>query len=50
MRRRTAAGAAGPEIVTFGESANADVRIAGSSFAGTGSSFELRRRGCRGPS
>jgi UDP-N-acetylmuramate--alanine ligase len=33
--------AAGPRIVTFGESATADVRIADASFAGTGSTFSL---------
>jgi UDP-N-acetylmuramate--alanine ligase len=49
IRRRTAAGAAGPEIITFGTSANADVRIVGASVAGTGSSFELRWRDSPGP-
>jgi UDP-N-acetylmuramate--alanine ligase len=49
IRRRTAAGATGPEIITFGTSANADVRIVGASVAGTGSSFELRWQGSPGP-
>ena len=49
IRRRTAAGAAGPEIITFGTSANADVRIVGARVAGTGSSFELRWRDSPGP-
>ena len=49
IRRRTAAGAAGPEVITFGTSANADVRIVGASTAGTGSSFELRWQGSSGP-
>jgi UDP-N-acetylmuramate--alanine ligase len=49
IRRRTAAGAAGPEIITFGTSANADVRILGASVAGTASSFELRWQGSPGP-
>jgi UDP-N-acetylmuramate--alanine ligase len=49
IRQRTAAGAAGPEIITFGTSANADVRIVGASVAGTGSSFELRWQGSGGP-
>jgi UDP-N-acetylmuramate--alanine ligase len=49
IRRRTADGMAGPEIITFGTSANADVRIIGANVAGTGSSFELRWQGSTGP-
>jgi UDP-N-acetylmuramate--alanine ligase len=33
------------EIITFGESPQADVRIVGSTLAGSGSSFELQRGG-----
>ena len=34
-----------PEIITFGQAADADVRISGATFAGTGSSFRLSRGG-----
>ena len=45
VRRR----AGHPEIVTFGQAADADVRITGAAFAGTGSSFRLTRAGVGGP-
>jgi UDP-N-acetylmuramate--alanine ligase len=38
-----------PEIVTFGQAVDADVRITGATFAGTGSSFRLTREGVGGP-
>ena len=38
-----------PEIITFGQAADADVRISGATFAGTGSSFRLIRDGVGGP-
>jgi len=38
-----------PEIVTFGQAEDADVRIVGATFAGTGSSFRLTRAGVGGP-
>ena len=41
VRQRTAAGSTGPEIMTFGTSQQADVRIRGIHLVGTGSSFEL---------
>ena len=41
LRRRTAAGSTGPEIMTFGTSQQADVQIKGIHLVGTGSSFEL---------
>jgi UDP-N-acetylmuramate--alanine ligase len=41
VRRRTAAGSIGPEIMTFGTSQQADVQIRGIRLVGTGSSFEL---------
>src|SRR4051794_30944133 len=49
--RRRALHAAGtvPEIVTFGQAVDADVRITGATFAGTGSSFRLTRGGVGGP-
>ena len=37
------------QVLTFGESADADVRISGASYAGTGSSFRLTRDGTGGP-
>jgi UDP-N-acetylmuramate--alanine ligase len=40
-----AAGSADIEIITFGESPQADVRIVGPTLAGSGSSFELHRGG-----
>jgi UDP-N-acetylmuramate--alanine ligase len=49
MRQRTVAGSPGPEIITFGTSGDADVRIVGASVAGTGSSFELRWKSSGGP-
>src|SRR4029077_4655838 len=42
IRQRAAAGLPVPEIMTFGTSPDADVRIAGANLAGTGSRFELR--------
>ena len=47
--RRRAASAGGPEILTFGQAADADVRITGATYAGTGSSFRLTRDGVGGP-
>jgi UDP-N-acetylmuramate--alanine ligase len=41
VRRRIAAGSPGPEVMTFGASDAADVRIKNVELAGTGSSFEL---------
>ncbi|MGI3779853.1 MAG: UDP-N-acetylmuramate--L-alanine ligase [Janthinobacterium lividum] len=38
-----------PEVVTFGQAEDADVRITGATFAGTGSSFRLTRDGVGGP-
>ena len=49
VRQRMAAGLPGPEILTFGTSAEADVQITGTRLAGTGSSFELARAGHAGP-
>jgi UDP-N-acetylmuramate--alanine ligase len=49
VRRELANGNSTVEIVTFGESEAADVRISGSVFAGTGSSFELRKAETGGP-
>jgi UDP-N-acetylmuramate--alanine ligase len=37
------------QVVTFGVDPGADVRISGTAFAGTGSSFSLRRNGRGGP-
>ena len=48
VRRRTAAGSTGPEIMTFGTSQQADVQIKGIHLVGTGSSFELDWAGHRG--
>jgi UDP-N-acetylmuramate--alanine ligase len=45
VRRRPGA----PAIVTFGQAVDADVRITGATFAGTGSSFRLSRDGVGGP-
>jgi UDP-N-acetylmuramate--alanine ligase len=42
IRQRAAAGLPGPEVMTFGMSQDADVRIVSANLAGTGSSFELR--------
>jgi UDP-N-acetylmuramate--alanine ligase len=41
VRQQIAAGSPGPEIVTFGTSADADVQIIGTRLAGTGSAFTL---------
>nr|WP_232531357.1 UDP-N-acetylmuramate--L-alanine ligase [Microlunatus antarcticus] len=50
VRRRALDGAGHvPEIVTFGLDADADVRITGATYAGTGSSFRLGRDGTGGP-
>ena len=50
VRRRALDGSARvPEIVTFGQAADADVRITGATFAGTGSSFRLTRDDVGGP-
>ncbi|HKH55321.1 MAG TPA: UDP-N-acetylmuramate--L-alanine ligase [Propionibacteriaceae bacterium] len=49
VRREVANGNSTVEIVTFGESEAADVRISGGVFAGTGSSFELRKAQTGGP-
>jgi UDP-N-acetylmuramate--alanine ligase len=49
VRRQIAAGSPGPEIVTFGESDEADVHIMGIRLAGTGSTFKLGWAGHVGP-
>jgi UDP-N-acetylmuramate--alanine ligase len=50
VRRRGLDGSASvPEIVTFGQAVDADVRIVGATYAGTGSSFRLARDGVGGP-
>ena len=41
MRRRARATPGGPEVVTFGQAVDADVRVSGATYAGTGSSFRL---------
>jgi len=41
VRQRSAAGLAAPDVMSFGTSGDADVRIVGASLAGTGSTFEL---------
>jgi UDP-N-acetylmuramate--alanine ligase len=41
VRQRTSAGLPGPEVMTFGTSEVADVRIVDASLAGTGSTFQL---------
>ena len=41
VRQRTSAGLRGPQVVTFGTSEGADVRILDASLAGTGSTFQL---------
>jgi UDP-N-acetylmuramate--alanine ligase len=38
-----------PEVVTFGQAVDADVRVTGATYAGTGSSFRLSRDGVGGP-
>ena len=38
-----------PEVITFGQAVDADVRIVGATFVGTGSSFRLGRDGVGGP-
>jgi len=50
VRRRGLDGSGrAPHIVTFGEAADADVRVVGATYAGTGSSFRLTRDGVGGP-
>jgi len=49
IRQRAAAGLPVPEIMTFGTSRDADVRIVGADLAGTGSRFELRWDDDAGP-
>jgi UDP-N-acetylmuramate--alanine ligase len=49
VRDRVAATGADLAVITFGESPTADIQIAETSFAGTGSSFTLRRGGVVGP-
>ncbi len=49
VRNEMANGDSSVDIVTFGESEAADVRISGSIFAGTGSSFELHTAEGGGP-
>jgi len=51
VRAAVADGSAAPglQVVTFGESPDADVRISGTSFAGTASSFTLTAGGAGGP-
>jgi UDP-N-acetylmuramate--alanine ligase len=49
IRQRAAAGLPVPEIMTFGTSQDADVRIVGADLAGTGSRFELRWDDGAGP-
>jgi UDP-N-acetylmuramate--alanine ligase len=49
VRKEVANGNSTVEILTFGESESADVRISGGVFAGTGSSFELRKAETGGP-
>jgi UDP-N-acetylmuramate--alanine ligase len=49
VRARVAAGEQSIDIVTFGTSEHADVRIATTTYAGTGSSFELRTATAGGP-
>jgi len=41
VRQRSAAGLDAPDVMSFGTSGDADVRIVGASLAGTGSTFEL---------
>jgi UDP-N-acetylmuramate--alanine ligase len=48
VRQRTSAGLQGPQVVTFGTSEGADVRILDASLAGTGSTFQLWRGGYSG--
>lgn len=49
VREQVADGSSEVQIITFGESADADVRISGAGFLGTGSSFALHRGGVGGP-
>ena len=44
LREHLTSTAAGVELITFGESMEADVQIIGLSLAGSGSSFELKHR------
>jgi UDP-N-acetylmuramate--alanine ligase len=48
IRQRTSAGLPGPEVMTFGASGDADVRILDADLAGTGSTFRLRWGGYAG--
>jgi UDP-N-acetylmuramate--alanine ligase len=48
VRQRAVNGAGSLEIVTFGKSSDADVRISGAEFAGTGSRFEIGTGDARG--
>ena len=48
LHEQVAAGVASVEMVTFGESDSADVRVSKALFAGTGSSFELSADGAAG--
>ncbi len=47
--RRKVEAEGGPEVVTFGQAVDADVRITGATYAGTGSSFRLARGDVGGP-
>jgi UDP-N-acetylmuramate--alanine ligase len=49
VRQQIAAGSPGPEIMTFGASDEADVKIMGTRLAGTGSAFTLGWAGQVGP-
>jgi UDP-N-acetylmuramate--alanine ligase len=49
VRQQIVAGSPGPEIMTFGASGEADVKIMGISLAGTGSTFTLGWAGHVGP-
>jgi UDP-N-acetylmuramate--alanine ligase len=49
LRQQIAAGSPGPEIMTFGASDEADVKITGVHLAGTGSAFTLGWAGHVGP-
>jgi UDP-N-acetylmuramate--alanine ligase len=49
LTERLRARADGPEVVTFGETAAADVRISAVALAGSGSAFALHRDGRGGP-
>jgi UDP-N-acetylmuramate--alanine ligase len=49
VRQRVAAGESALEVVTFGTAEGADVRIVPTTYAGTGSTFELRTATAGGP-